>query len=499
MPQLFVGRVRVFPQNMQVAPDRVQFLDGFVAYLNSVLDHARPWLGHPIPMDQVHALVKSFTEVSSLVELVEENQLWVARAHSWAHDYISFNPSRLTIAFVDGRNRSAKARMHVPTGEATASFARFISLLQRGATDEELLGLGEELELDVQPLLEKLLERGMVDELPEPADRVDPRFRHGEGDTLTWLSHAAVQLQSGPTTIWVDPYIMPRVQFAESEIAGAFSPEHAEARLFERYTPADCGQLTTHELPTPDAVCITHQDTDHIDAGVLMTLPRSTLLIVPRSSGHPWDVDLARYLRTVLGPDREIIELDHGRTVRIRDTEITAFPFRGEFPNPLPHSWNCYLVEMSGSKVACTADSRLFEEQIEFLRQKKNGKPMTLLAGLPRPQETRFGWRESDQEPFNLRRLYPWYLPLVRWFEPTQFSNVSYEQLSELARNADLQKFFPYATGSAPWLRLPEPIGVSLYSLSLKDFEEIERELAKVEPRVEMLPARYGRPIRVDR
>jgi L-ascorbate metabolism protein UlaG (beta-lactamase superfamily) len=491
MPQVFMGQTRLISGNMRPGPERVAYLRGMVQHLNELLVQSDPNLLH------ARDLLKLIPQGAELAEIVDGPEGPRARLKPWAVDYVNFDIEKLQITIFDGRTRVGSHRKMIPTGPATPAFAEVIAALFHGATQEEIEEIGGRVDLDVEPLLAALLERQMVEELPERIDKVPARFKAGEGDRLTWLGHAAVMLQSGGGTVWVDPFLAPRVAFRPDEVPLAFAPEHAESRLFKRYDP-EHAQLSIHELPTPDAVLITHQDNDHFDPGVLMTVPRNVPIVVPEWSGNPWDVDLGKVVDEVLG-NRPVVYLKHGQHLQVGGLKITALPFRGEFPNVLHHLWNCYLVETDRSAVMCAADSRLDDPEVEELIRRLEGRerPLTLLAQPLFREDVKPGWREGPDQLWNFVRLHGWYAPLWSMFAPTRVSTVSYDQLRKLAARAHLRGFFPYALGSTPWFRLPVPIQFALRNTSLEELSTIEAELQNV-PQVIRLPLYYGEPYRVD-
>jgi L-ascorbate metabolism protein UlaG (beta-lactamase superfamily) len=493
-PRVSVGRIRLRPQNMQEGPDRIAYLTGMVEYMNERLA-----LGA-----DAHTLdvLRHIPFADQLVELKEEDGRWRARELPDARDQLTFDLDRVAVTLLDARRRRERARRRIGTGAATPAFARCVSALARGIDEAELIELcGEELELDA--LLPALLGEGIVERAAAGEDRVAPQLRELPGDSVTWMGHAAVLHHSGGRTIWIDPLLVPRMTWLPEEVGRVFRDEHAESLLFAPYSP-EAANLGTLELPRPDLVLLTHQDIDHVDPGVLMMLPEEVPIVVPRADPRrPWEVDLVRLLAQLLGASRRIVALGHGERLAVGGVAVTAFPFRGEMPDNLAHSWNCYLLETDSSAVAFTADSRIHQEEVELLIAAQRGKsrPLTLFAGLPGRRELIPGWREEPEDLYNCMRLYPWYSPLVTMFQPTRFNNLAYSDLERLAREAGLRSFFPYATGSAPWFRLEDkmdPLHTSLISMSRRELEQIGERLAALEPRVALLPARYGRPLRVD-
>jgi hypothetical protein len=233
-----------------------------------------------------------------------------------------------------------------------------------------------------------------------------------------------------------------------------------------------------------------------------MTLPDSVQIIVPKSSpGRPWEVDLKAFLRSVLGRRRKIRALGHLESMVVGGLRVTAFPFRGEMPPGLAHSWNCYLFESPRSAIACTADSDVGEEAIAFLTEvhRRRGKPLTLLTAYPSQPGTMPGYREEFSELYNPWRLYSWYLPLSKLFSPQPSEKVTFDTLRRLKATAGLTRFFVYAFGSAPWFRLgpQDPLALNVGSLSSRQWVALQRRVGE-DPRLPRLaPVKYGVPMEV--
>src|SRR5262249_32451244 len=192
-------------------------------------------------------------------------------------------------------------------------------------------------------------------------------------DQVTWLGHACAMVQAGSTTVWVDPFFYPKLRWLDSERSEIFSSDYADSLLVEPYDPS-FEQLSMHHLPVPDAILVTHQDTDHFSLNALMMLPEKTIIVVPQARpGRPWEIDLQELIHNVLGEHRKVAVLPHGQHLDVGDVRITAFPFCGEFPLCLPHDWNCYLVEAERSAVVFAADSAMQREQVDFLSARLRG------------------------------------------------------------------------------------------------------------------------------
>ncbi|GAA4926312.1 MBL fold metallo-hydrolase [Actinomycetospora succinea] len=130
-----------------------------------------------------------------------------------------------------------------------------------------------------------------------PVVAADPYPRVGPGRiAVTWLGHASVLLHVDDVTLLVDPVLV-------GGIPGA--PRRLTA-------PA----LTPDQLPPLDAVLISHDHYDHLDAPTLRRLPRSTPVLVG-GGGAPW---FARRGFT------EVTELDWWESTRVGGVDVEFVP-----------------------------------------------------------------------------------------------------------------------------------------------------------------------------
>jgi len=495
-PQVRVGRCRMWPANMADGADRIAYLRGLLEYVTT--------LSEAVSTETLLSCIHRIPFALELLELSESDGHVTARARSEITDSISFDVNRLAVAIIDGRNRSERGTAFMRTGTDTGSYGQLLRSLQRGVSEADLDALARREGLDSGGLISTMAGRNLVEEVDLDTCSVAERFVHLKGDRLTWLGHAAAMLQSDGVTIWIDPYLTPRIAWTPEEQNALFSNTFADSRLFESYGPCT-PHFSIGELPAPDAVLITHQDCDHLDLGVLMTVPEQTPIVVPEPCGQGWDVDVPHLIRRTLGESRQVIALGHGKTLSVNDVQVTAFPFHGEMPNCLMHRWNCYLLKTRRSAVAFTADSRLDEENIGFLAGAMQGSNvgLTLCAGAPTPVATMPGWREglTSTNLWASGRLWGWYTPVANMFDPTPCADVTYEQLNQLATQAGLRYFFPYARGSAPWFRIQDsadtfylPVG----SMTAAELDAIDAELRSLSGRVQLFPGKYGVPTRVD-
>jgi L-ascorbate metabolism protein UlaG (beta-lactamase superfamily) len=485
-PQVRMGTALLYPQNMVAGEDRVEYLSRTAAHLTRALRQ------HNLAAPVAQQLAAEAPLVGDLLVVAQGTKGLEVRPRPGAEDHLHFDRRRLTVCFPHGKRRG-EGMYGVTSGEATPALSDLCQALRRGASRSSLARILREHLDDPLELIDAMQQRGVIERgaplSPAPVD-AQP------GTRVTWMGHAALAVQSGQSTCWVDPWIPPCIEWTSAERTTLFSTRFAESQLFEAYGPG-LKQICSYDLPAPDAVFITHQDRDHVDLGLLMTLPASAQIVVPESRpGRPWEVDLRALLRSVLGKRRPVRTLGHGKSLTVGSLRVTAFPFRGEMPASQPHSWNCYLFESAQGLVACTADSDVHEETVEVLTaaHRASGKPLTLFGTVPSDGD--FGPAE-DEDMLNPWRLHSWYQPAVDLFRSPGGASLPYQALRELKGRAGCSGFFAYGAGTAPWFRLrPEdPLALRVSSLPSSAWSRLKRRLA-ADPRFpRMLEIRYGKPL----
>jgi L-ascorbate metabolism protein UlaG (beta-lactamase superfamily) len=134
--------------------------------------------------------------------------------------------------------------------------------------------------------------------LPAP-HRPDPSSWSNEGLTVAWLGHATVLINFYGTWLLTDPALR---SYIGLNLAGiTIGPR----RLVE---PA----LSIKELPSLDAILLSHSHMDHCDLGTLKRLPRQTHAVVQRGNR-----DLARRFR-------KVSELEWGESVEVNGMRVEA-------------------------------------------------------------------------------------------------------------------------------------------------------------------------------
>ncbi len=495
VPEVCIGRCPLSPGNSERDPRRIQYLDGMVECLNGVFSERRRRGSRAAALAATRAFAARLPYAALLS--IDADATPPVSYGKQMRDRLSFDHDRLKLAFLDGLNRGGMSPT-IPAGRDSPELAQIVAALAHGLTEQRLSQVMARGTVDLSGAVSGLRGLGLIEACDPAESRVPAALSGGTGDRLTWLGHACMLYQTPRASVCIDPYLRPHLRWTPREEQEAFSPAYADSRYFEPYGPA-IQPLSPAELPALDAVFITHQDADHCNLGVLMLLPDEVPIVVPDWwPGHPWEVDLARLLRRVLGPRRRIIRLKHGQSLQIGDLRATAFPFHGEMPSSLETRWNCYLFETERSAVACTADSAVTDAAVTFLAgQVGRRKPLVLCARPLHAGGMSPGYRDEAEELYNFTRLWAWYVPVWDLFHPVEPPGISESRLARLAAATDLIAFHPYAMGTAPWFRLPDaddPLHVPLGNLSLGELDAMADVLGSLPRRTRLFPGKFAEP-----
>src|SRR5262249_37463941 len=149
--------------------------------------------------------------------------------------------------------------------------------------------------------------------------------------------------------------------------------------------------------------------------------------------------------------------------------------------------------------VACTADSAVADESVDFLigRLARRRIPLVLCARLIHSGKNSPGFRDESENLFNFTRLWAWYMPIWDLFQPVEESGISESRLRRLSEETNLRFYLPYAMGTAPWFRIEDvndPISVPLANLSADDLHGLSETLKAIPRGPSLFPGKFGRP-----
>ncbi len=497
VPDLSIGRAPLTPQNSQFDPKRLEYLEGMVAYLNGLFENLRQRHPEPEALARLEK-VSSRLPYSRLVKINTGGEPPLVTETPGARDRIAFNHEHLKITFLDGLYRRTESPA-IPAGRYSPEVSHVISELSHGVSEEALSGILRECEVDLSPVIKSLRDIQFIEETDPSAQIVPQSLLEGKNDRLTWLGHAGILFQTSRASICVDPFLRPHIKWTEKDLKSSFSDSFGDSLFFEPYGP-ELTQLSPAQLPPLDAVFVTHQDIDHCNLGVLMMLPEDLPIVVPDyDPAHMWEVDLSALIQNILGPKRKVIRLKHGETITIGDIRATAFPFLGEMPSSLKTLWNCYLFETDRAAVACTADSALADESVDFLieRLQGNPKPFVLCARLVHSGKKSMGYRDEAERLFNFTRLWAWYVPTWDLFQPVDELGIGESRLRRLCERTNLRFYLPYAMGTAPWYRIvdvKDPLHVPMANLSVRDLHSLSETLKAMPKEPSLFPGKFAQP-----
>jgi len=187
-------------------------------------------------------------------------------------------------------------------------------------------------------VLDRLLRRRRPSAPGPPASRVpaDLGLIHGSGPEgrLTWIGHASFLGALGGRRFLIDPVF--------SDHAGML------------YRRSGSPGLLPQELPPVDAVLITHNHYDHLDAEAIRALPDRVPVVAPAGLGD-W---LERRGR------RPVVELRWWRAADVGGLRVTMVPARHWSRRGVLDTnrswWGGYVVEGGGRSVCHAGDTASF-------------------------------------------------------------------------------------------------------------------------------------------
>ncbi len=159
-------------------------------------------------------------------------------------------------------------------------------------------------------------------------------LRGAERSGLTWIGHATFLVQLGGLSLLIDPVLSDRLF------------------LIKRLAPPG---VAPGAMPKIDAVLVTHNHRDHMDAPSLLAQPRDAAIVVPKGLGG-W------FARRGFSRVHELGWWDH---VDLRDARITFVPSQHwSQRGPLDRNeslWGGYVIEDGTHRVYHSGDTAYFE------------------------------------------------------------------------------------------------------------------------------------------
>ena len=167
------------------------------------------------------------------------------------------------------------------------------------------------------------------------------------GLRVTWLGHSTTLLEIGRARLLIDPVWTERASFVS----------FAGPRRF--YPPP----LPLDELPPLDAVVLSHDHFDHLDASLVRDLaPRRLAWVAPLGVG--------RWLRKWGVRGADITELDWWESTTVAGATLTATParhFSGRGPRTTDRTlWAGYAISAAGRRVYYAGDTAMQDEFTEI-------------------------------------------------------------------------------------------------------------------------------------
>jgi len=162
------------------------------------------------------------------------------------------------------------------------------------------------------------------------------RLRRATQDTLTWIGHASFLLQLGGSSLLIDPVLSPSL--------GGVVPRNVPPGLDWNALPRRI-----------DAVLVTHNHRDHMDAPTLKRLGPDPVYVVPHGLGG-W------FRRAGL---KRVVEMQWWQTERIAGLDITFVPAqhwsRRGIADTNASWWGGFVVERGGIRAYHSGDTAWFD------------------------------------------------------------------------------------------------------------------------------------------
>lgn len=180
-----------------------------------------------------------------------------------------------------------------------------------------------------------------------PTARPDATLLASDRPSLTWVGHATWIVRVEGLTLFIDPVWSDRL-----------------GGLIARNMPPG---LPLEEAPRPDAVLVTHNHRDHLDAPTIARIGPAPLYIVPEGLG---DFFRARRLPNVVELPwwgAHEVERD-GRRARVSFVPSQHWSRRGAF-DANDSLWGGFVIEGGGKRLYHAGDTALFDGFAEIGRR----------------------------------------------------------------------------------------------------------------------------------
>jgi L-ascorbate metabolism protein UlaG (beta-lactamase superfamily) len=259
----------------------------------------------------------------------------------------------------------------------------------------------------------------LIDHLFTTESPRQPHRHIGPEVRVRYFGHACVLLETGATSVLVDPVV---------------SYDY----------PAALPRFTCLDLPERiDYVLLTHNHQDHVMLETLLQLRHriGTILVPSSSVGSLQDPSLALMLRTI--GFRDVRSMDMLDELPIEGGRLVALPFLGEHSDLRIDGKTGWLVELGCQRIVFATDSRNLSP--ELYRR---------LALLIAPVDLLFIGMECDGAP--LSWLYGPLLcrSIARSHDIGRtLSGCDAAMADDIVRKLGARRVFVYAMGQEPWLR----------------------------------------------
>src|SRR3989442_5482613 len=162
VPEVWIGRVPLTPQNSQFDSRRLKYLEGMVAYLNGLFENLRKSYSQSEALSRLEKFLAQLPH-SELVKIDTSGEPRVTEIPS-ARDRIVFTQDRLRINFLDGLHRRTESP-GIPAGRYSPEISHIISKLSQGVSEKALSRILEQCDVDLSPVIEGLRNLELIEEI----------------------------------------------------------------------------------------------------------------------------------------------------------------------------------------------------------------------------------------------------------------------------------------------------------------------------------------------